>query len=412
MTGSPMVIVGGGLAGAKAAEKLRELGYDGDLTLIGDEPDRPYERPPLSKEYLNGKSERDKVFVHPPDWYAEHDVDLRLGQPAAGLDRQARTVRLADNTTIGYDRLLIATGSTPRTLAVPGGDHAGLLYLRRLADSDRIRAALATAAKLVIVGAGWIGLEVAAAARTAGVDVTIVEVAQLPLLRVLGPEIARSFADLHAAHNVDLRFGTQLTEVITDEDRPCGIRLADGTTIEADAVLVGIGAAPNVRLAQDAGLAVSDGIDVDAQLRTSDDRIFAAGDVAAAEHPLLGRRIRVEHWANALNQPAVAAANMLGQQVSYDRLPYFYTDQYDLGMEYVGYVETGDYDRVTVRGNLESREYIAFWTKANRVQAAMSVNVWDVIEDLKAIVSSGAETDAERLADSSVPLSELAGPSQ
>jgi 3-phenylpropionate/trans-cinnamate dioxygenase ferredoxin reductase subunit len=412
MTGSPMVIVGGGLAGAKAAEKLRELGYDGDLTLIGDEPDRPYERPPLSKEYLNGKSERERVFVHSPTWYAEHNVDLRLGQPAVELDRQARTVRLADNTTIGYDRLLIATGSTPRTLALPGGDHSGLLYLRRLADSDRIRAALATAAKLVIVGAGWIGLEVAAAARTAGVDVTIVEVAQLPLLRVLGPEIARSFADLHAAHDVDLRFGTQLTEVITDEDRPCGIRLADGTTIEADAVLVGVGAAPNVRLAQDAGLAVSDGIDVDASLRTSDDRIFAAGDVAAAEHPLLGRRIRVEHWANALNQPAVAAANMLGQQASYDRLPYFYTDQYDLGMEYVGYVEPGDYDGVTVRGDLASREYIAFWTKANRVQAAMSVNIWDVIDDLKAIISSGVETDAQRLADSSVPLSELAGQSQ
>jgi 3-phenylpropionate/trans-cinnamate dioxygenase ferredoxin reductase subunit len=408
MTGSPMVIVGGGLAGAKTAEQLREQGYDGELVLIGDEADPPYDRPPLSKDYLNGKTERDKVFVHSQDWYSEHGVDLRLGQPAVELDRAARTVRLAGGTSVSYDCLLIATGSSPRTLSLPGADHSGLLYLRRLADSDRIRETLATATKLVVIGAGWIGLEVAAAARTADVDVSIIEAAELPLLQVLGPEVARSFADLHVSHDVDLRLGAELTEIITDEDRPRGVRLGDGSTIEGDAVLVGVGAAPNIRLAQDAGLAVSDGIDVDASLRTSDDRIFAAGDVAAAEHPLFGRRIRVEHWANALNQPAVAAASMLGKAARYDRLPYFYTDQYDLGMEYVGYVEPGGYDRVTVRGDLETREYIAFWTKGNRVQAAMSVNIWDVVEDLKSIIIARHEIDAELLADSSVPLSALA----
>jgi 3-phenylpropionate/trans-cinnamate dioxygenase ferredoxin reductase subunit len=292
-------------------------------------------------------------------------------------------------------------------LPVPGGDQDGLLYLRRLGDSDRIREAMGRIRRLVIIGAGWIGLEVAAAARTSGVEVTVVEAAELPLLRVLGPEIAQSFAGLHRDHGVDLRLGVQLAEITGDASQPTGVRLADGSTIAGDAVLVGVGAAPNVELAERAGLLLDNGIAVDSTLRSNDERIVAAGDVAAAVHPWFGRRIRVEHWANALNQPVVAASSMLGERTAYDRLPYFYTDQYELGMEYVGYVEPGGYDRVIVRGDLEARSYIAFWIKGNRVQAAMNVNVWDVVEDLKAIITAGRDVDPQRLADPNIALSDL-----
>jgi 3-phenylpropionate/trans-cinnamate dioxygenase ferredoxin reductase subunit len=408
MSQPPFVIIGAGLAGAKAAEALRALGHESAIVLIGDESDRPYERPPLSKDYLQGKSEREKVFVHPQGWYRDNEVELHLGGQVTAIDKAQNIVALADGSNLEYAKLLIATGSRPRTLDVPGGDCPGLLYLRRLDDSDRIRSTLATADKLVIVGAGWIGLEVAAAARAASVEVTIVEAAELPLLRVLGSDVAQSFAELHVAHGVDLRLGTTLAEITTEGgDRPSGVRLADGSAISANAVLIAVGAAPNTELAEYAGLAVDNGVTVDDGLRTSDPDIFAAGDVASALHPLLGKHIRVEHWANALNQPEVAAASMLGRPASYERLPYFYTDQYDLGMEYLGYTEPGDYDAVTIRGDLAAREYIAFWTRQNRVLAAMNVNTWDVGDDLKAIISSGAEIPADRLADQSVPLVDL-----
>ena len=392
------VIIGGGLAGAKAAEALRDQGFDGDLVLIGEEPHRPYERPPLSKDYLAGKSGRDEVFVHPSQWYSEHRVDLRLGATATAIDRAAHEVRLADGGTVGYDKLLLATGASPRRLPIPGADTA--LYLRRVEDSEAIKAAFGSGRRLVVIGGGWIGLEVAAAAQQAGTDVTVVEVADLPLLRVLGPEIAAVFADLHRANGVDLRLGTQVGAV---EDG--GVRLADGTVLPADAVVIGVGVAPNTALASDAGLDVEDGVLVDASLRTSDPDVFAAGDVARALHPLLGKHIRVEHWANALNQPAVAAAAMLGRtDAAYDELPYFYTDQFDLGMEYLGYVEPGGYDRVVVRGDTATREFIAFWLSGGRVLAGMNVNVWDVTEPIKALIRSGAAVDPDRLADPAVPL--------
>jgi len=394
------VIIGGGLAGAKAAEALRDSGFDGDLVLIGDEQHRPYERPPLSKDYLAGKSSRDDVFVHPAQWYAEHGVDLRLGDAATAIDRAARTVRLADGGTVGYDKLLLATGSSPRRLQVPGGDTAH--YLRRLEHSESIRATFGAGRRLVVVGAGWIGLEVAAAARQAGTDVTVVEVLELPLLRVLGREIATVFADLHRANGVDLRFGAQVREL-----GPGGVALADGTELPADAVVVGVGITPNTGLALDAGLNVDNGVLVDASLRSSDPDIFAAGDVANAQHPFLGRHIRVEHWANALNQPAVAAAAMLGRDAAYDELPYFYTDQYDLGMEYVGYVEPDGYDRVVIRGDAAAREFIAFWLAGDRVLAGMNVNIWDVTEPIKALIRSRTVVDPERLADPDTPLEHL-----
>jgi len=402
------VIVGASLAGAKAAETLREEGFDGPIALIGEEEERPYERPSLSKDYLLGKAERETIYVHPQAWYADHGVDLRLGTLVTRVDPLAHEVTLADGSLIGYGKLLLATGSAPRRLPLPGADAEGVLYLRRVGDSDRIRTTLQTATRIAVIGAGWIGLETAAAARSAGVEVTVLEAAELPLLRVLGREVAESFAGLHREHGVDLRFGVQVAEITGSGGQADGVRLADGSHIPADAVVVGVGITPNSQLAEAAGLEVGNGIVVDAGLRSSDPDIYAAGDVANAYHPLLGRHVRVEHWANALNQPQVAARAMLGQDVAYDLVPYFYTDQYDLGMEYAGYVEPGGYDRVVFRGDVEGREFVAFWLRGGRVLAGMNVNIWDVNEMIQAIVRGGRTVDASRLADPGITLDEFA----
>jgi len=408
VTSDAFVIVGAGLAGAKAAEALRKQGFDGRLIMLGAEHHAPYERPPLSKDYLRGKTPREKVFAHAHHWYTEHDVELRSGQVVTGVDRGTGEVRLADGSVVSYDKLLLTTGASPRTLQVPGADAVGVHYLRTLDDSDVLRATLTTSSRLVVIGAGWIGLEVAAAARLAGVEVTVVETAELPLLRVLGPEVAQVFADLHLERGVDFRFKASLEEIVADDGVVTGVRLGDGTTIAADAVLVAVGASPNVQLAEAAGLHVDNGVVVDAALRTSDPNIFAAGDVANAFHPLYGRHIRVEHWANARQQPKAAAASMLGSDASYDELPYFYTDQYDLGMEYVGFVEPGGYDRVVFRGDVAGREFIAFWLSNDRVVAGMNVNVWDVVEPIKSIIKSRAAVPAHQLADVGIALADLA----
>ena len=404
-----MVIVGASLAGARAAETLREEGYGGPLRLVGAEDEIPYERPPLSKDYLMGKHGRDKIYVRPREWYREHEVDLRLGTTVTAIDAAARQVVLGGGDRLGYDKLLLATGSSPRRLPVPGADLDGVHYLRTVADSDRIRAAIEAASRVAVIGAGWIGLETTAAARTAGADVTVLEAAELPLLRVLGSEVAEVFARLHAEHSVDLRFSVQVAEITGANGKADGVRLADGTRVDADVVLVGIGITPNTELATAAGLTVDNGIITDARLRTSDPDIFAAGDVANALHPLLGKHIRVEHWANARHQPVAAAKAMLGQDVVYDRVPYFYTDQYDLGMEYAGYVEPGEYADVVFRGDVPAREFIAFWLAGDgRVLAGMNVNVWDVNESIAALVRQGAKVSAGALADPSVPLESLA----
>ncbi|WP_143446900.1 NAD(P)/FAD-dependent oxidoreductase [Kibdelosporangium aridum] len=389
------VIVGGGLAGAKAAEALRDQGFDGDIVLVTEEQDRPYERPPLSKDYLQGKAERDSAFVHGPNWYDENNVDLRLGVAATAIDRAAHQVRLADGSSVEYAKLLLATGSSPRQF--PGAEDA--LYLRKIGDSERIKSVIANSSRLIVIGAGWIGLEVTAAARAAGVEVTVLEAAPQPLITAIGSEVAEVYADLHRANGVDLRLGVEVDQVGAKS-----VGLVDGTVVDADAVLVAIGAAPNVSLAKDAGLDVDNGVLVDASLRTSDPDIFAAGDIANAENPFLSKRVRVEHWANALNQPAVAATGMLGGSATYDELPYFYTDQYDLGMEYIG--DIAGYDRVVFRGDKPGREFIAFWLKDNRVLAGMNVNIWDVVDPIKALIRSRKQVDPDRLANPDIPLEE------
>ncbi|HEY1643325.1 MAG TPA: FAD-dependent oxidoreductase [Streptosporangiaceae bacterium] len=402
------LIAGGGLGGAKAAQALREAGFEGPLVLVGAETELPYERPPLSKDYLQGKAERDSIFVHPRDWYADNNVDLRLGSAVTSIDRSAHQVTLADGSHVGYGKLLLVTGSSPRRLPVPGAAMDGVLTLRTVGDSDKIKAAFRDGAQVVVIGAGWIGLETAAAARAAGASVTVLESAGLPLLRVLGPEVAQVFAGLHREHGVDLRCGVQVAEITGADGRADGVLLADGTHIPADAIIAGVGITPNTQLAAAAHLAVDNGIRVDEQLRTADPDIFAAGDVASAFHPLLGSHIRVEHWANALHQPQAAARAMLGQPVSYDRIPYFYTDQYDLGMEYTGYTEPGGYDKVVFRGDVAAREFVAFWLgDGGRVLAGMNVNVWDVTEPIGALVRSRRPVSAEVLSDPKIPLEDV-----
>jgi len=404
-----IVIVGGGLAGAKGAEGLREQGFQGGLTVIGAEDQLPYERPPLSKSYLQGKSTLADAQVHNTDWYDDNSVDLRLATTVAAVRPGPHEIELAGGETIGYGALLLATGSTPRRLPVPGADAAGILTLRRVEDSDAIRETFGADRRLAIIGGGWIGLEVAAAAREAGTEVTVIEATAAPLLAVLGPDLAAVFATLHTDHGVTLYTEARVAEILTTNGRASGVRLADGTVIPADAVVVGIGAAPNTELAEQAGLAVDNGVLVSAALRSSDPDIYAVGDIANAEHPFVGTRIRVEHWANALNQPAVAAGAMLGNDVSYDALPYFYTDQYDLGMEYVGHAPPGSYSQVVVRGDLPAREFVAFWLDAeSRVLAGMNVNVWDVTDPIKALIRSRNAMTASLLADPTVLLEDLA----
>jgi 3-phenylpropionate/trans-cinnamate dioxygenase ferredoxin reductase subunit len=403
-TDTTHTIVGASLAGAKAAETLRAEGFEGRIILIGTETERPYERPPLSKGYLLGEARRDTIYTHPLEWYADHDVDLRLGVTVTGIDRAGHEVTLADGSRVGYTKLLLTTGSSPRRLTVPGADLDGVLYLRTVGDSDRLRAAIKGASRVAVIGGGWIGLEVAAAARTAGADVTVLESAELPLLRVMGPEVAEIFAKLHRDHGVDMRPSVQIAQITGSGGRANGVRLGDGTQVAADVIVSAIGVTPNTRLAAEAGLEAGDGILVDASLRSADPDVYAAGDVASAFHPLLGRQIRVEHWANATNQPQTAAKAMLGQDVGYDRLPYFYTDQYNLSMEYSGYVEPGGYDRVVFRGDVPGLEFIAFWLAGSRVLAGMNVNVWDVNEKIDVLVRSGRPVDEDRLADPDVPL--------
>jgi NADPH-dependent 2,4-dienoyl-CoA reductase/sulfur reductase-like enzyme len=412
------VIVGASLAGAKAAETLRGEGFDGAIVLIGAEPERPYERPPLSKDVLLGSRSPESAFVHEAGWYAEHDVDLRLCTRVTSVDRAARQVRLEDGSAVGYAKLLLTTGASARRLPVPGADLDGLLYLRTMPESATLAARLQQGGHVVIAGAGWIGLEAAAAARQAGCEVTIVEPESAPLLHAVGPELGEVFGRLHRSHGVTFRLGDAIAELRGDPaSGPVAPGEAHGTVrqvvtssgavLDADFVIAGIGAAPNVSLAADAGLDVENGILVDASLRTSDPDIFAAGDVVSAFNPLLGRRITVQHWSNALNGGPAAARAMLGQDVSYDRVPYFFTDQYDLGMETAGLPEPGAYDQVAYRGDPESGEFIAFWLSGGSVVAGMNVNVWDVQEDIQALIRSREPVDAARLADPGIRLNEV-----
>jgi len=381
------VIAGAGLAGAKAAEALRSEGFEGRIVLVGDEPEAPYERPPLSKDYLRGESPREQARVHEPGFYAEHDIELLTGTTVTDLNAAARDVTLSTGERLGYDRLLLATGSEPRRLSVPGAELDGVHHLRTFADSDAIAAALQPGARAVIAGGGWIGMEVAASARQKGLDVTIVELEDVPLSRALGREAGLIYARLHREHGVQLHTGVAVARV-EGEGRVERVVLADGRALDADMLVCGLGAIPRTVLAERAGLAVENGVVCDASLQTSDPHVFAAGDIANAEHPFYGRRVRVEHWANALNQPEVAAKAMLGKPATYDKLPYFFSDQYDAGMEYRGLAIGAD--AFEIDGDAEAYEFVAYWRREGRTIAAMNVNVWDVGDQLEEEILSRA----------------------
>jgi 3-phenylpropionate/trans-cinnamate dioxygenase ferredoxin reductase subunit len=398
------VIVGAGLAGAKAAEALRAEGFEGPIVLIGDEPEAPYERPPLSKAFLRGELPREDTRVHPESWYSDHQVELCRGL-VVDVDTAARAVELDDGTLIGYERLLLAPGAEPRPLPIPGSELDGVHYLRTLADSALLGRRLDAGGRAVVIGAGWIGAEVAASARQRGLDVSLIERGRAPLELVLGSELACFFGELHRDRGVALHTGQTVVR-LEGTGAVEAVVLGDGRRIECDFVVVGIGVRPRTELAERAGLAVQDGIRVDERLETSVPGVFAAGDVASVMHPFYGRRVRVEHWANALHQPEVAARAMLGKPAVWDRLPYFFSDQYELGMEYTGLADGAE--RVVLRGDRPGREFIAFWLDgANRVLAGMNVNVWDVVDPIADLIRSRAAVDLDRLADADIPLEAL-----
>jgi 3-phenylpropionate/trans-cinnamate dioxygenase ferredoxin reductase subunit len=398
-----LAIVGASLAGANAAEGAREAGFEDRIVLIGDEDAAPYERPPLSKAVLRGEADVVSTRVHPDGFYAEHGIEV-VTDHVTGVDAEQRIVHLARGEPVSFDTAVVATGAQPRRLAAPGAELGGVCYLRTADDSVRLHDAIRQATRVAVVGAGWIGAEVAASARQMGADVVLIDPAPTPLHRVLGEKIGRVFAQLHADHGVDLRLGTGVRE-LRGTSTVSEVLLDDDRVEPADLVVVGVGVTPRVDLAGAAGLAVDNGIVVDQHLEASAPGVYAAGDVANAWHPHYGRHIRVEHWANALNQGLTAGRNAAGRHELYDRLPYFFSDQYDLGMEYVGFAQDGD--AVAVRGDLDARQFIAFWHRDGVVTAAMNVNVWDVVEDLKAVVVSGQEVDLGRLADPDVAIADL-----
>ncbi|GAA3529022.1 pyridine nucleotide-disulfide oxidoreductase [Aeromicrobium flavum] len=386
-----LVIIGGGLAAAKAVERLRDEGYEGSIDLVGAEDHAPYERPPLSKDLLLGQDTDPTALAD--DWWAANDVRLLTGVRAVAIDREAQAVELDSGEALPYDLLVLATGAEPRVPDLPGADHA--LYLRTLEDQERVLAALRAGGRLVIVGAGWIGLEVAAAARHHDVEVIVLEQADLPLGSVLGADLARHLLDLHRSHGVDLRTGVTVEEVLLEGDRPVRVRTAQ-ESIEADHVLVAIGAVPSVEIARDAGLEIDDGIVVDERFQTQDEHILAVGDVANAWNTALHARIRVEHWDNAIRQGRAVADVLLGREAHHDWLPYFYTDQFEFSMEYVG--RPGEDDRLEVRGDVGANEFIAYWIDAEGLlTGAMNVGIWDVNDTLRAMV--GTRVDPEALTD-------------
>jgi 3-phenylpropionate/trans-cinnamate dioxygenase ferredoxin reductase subunit len=395
------VIIGGGMAGAKAAESLRAEGYDDRLVLVSAEAELPYERPPLSKSYLAGESTAAEARVHDEAFYAEHDVELLSGRAASRLDPGAHRVELDDGSSLEYERLLIATGAIPRRPPIDGADQDGVHVLRTIADSDALRAILEPGARLAIIGAGWIGCEVAASARGLGADVTLLEQAGSPLEAVLGLELGAFFAQLHRSHGVNLVTGARVAAIEAGR-----VRLGDGSTVECDAVLLGVGVAPATALAEAAGLELENGIACDERLRTSAPDVFAAGDVAAAVHPRFGRRIRVEHWANAGDQGTYVAKSMLGSEEPYAALPYFFSDQYDLGLEYLG-LHTAD-DRLVTRGDVDGAQFQAFWVGGDgRVSAGMHVNDWDATDPIRRLLERDVPVDERQLADAGVPQDEL-----
>jgi 3-phenylpropionate/trans-cinnamate dioxygenase ferredoxin reductase subunit len=399
------VVVGAGLAGAKAAEALRNEGFDGRIFLAGSEDASPYNRPPLSKGYLRGQRNRSSILVSEEGFYSDNDIDLMLSTRVTALSTSSAQLETDSGRNLNYDRLLLATGARPRTLKVAGAGLEGIHYLRTVADADRLRERMQSATRLAVVGAGWIGSEVAASARQMGVDVVLVHPRATPLEKVLGPQVGEVFRTLHAEHGVELRPHSRV-ESFAGRSAVEGVRTTTGEVIPADLVLVGAGIEPRTELAERAGLPVGDGIVVNERLQTGDPAVFAAGDVASAWHPIFNRRLRVEHWANAIYQGQTAARNMLGHHDVYDRIPNFFSDQYDLSIEYIGH--SGRSDEPVFRGDPASRRFLAFWLQDGRVVAGMNCGFRRVHDSIEALIRSQRRVSAEELADAGIPLEQIA----
>jgi len=404
MSKQTFMIVGASLAGGKAAGELREQGFDGRIVLIGAEDELPYERPPLTKDYLRGESEREKAYVHPADFYEQHDIELVRGATVTAIDASASRVTVDDGRELDYDKLLLTTGAEPRRIPVPGSELDGVHYLRTLADCDVLRRRLDDSSRVAVVGAGWIGSEFAASARQLGLEVTVIDPLALPNERIFGPEIGAFYRDVHVQHGVEMLLG-QGVDAFEGDGSVARVRTSSGRIVDCDFAVVGIGITPRTQLAGDAGIALDNGIVVNERLETSAAGVFAAGDVANAWHPFYEQHIRVEHWANALNQGPAAARAMLGQDVSYDRIPYFFSDQYDVGMEYSGYATS--WDEVVFRGDRDGGEFVAFWLSGSRVVAGMNVNVWDVNQHVQELIRSRRAVDVAALTDTSTALDSL-----
>jgi 3-phenylpropionate/trans-cinnamate dioxygenase ferredoxin reductase component len=406
MFSSPtFVIVGAGLAGAKAAETLRGEGFDGRLLLLGEEAERPYDRPPLSKAYLRGETDRDSLYLHEDGFYAAYEIELHTASPVRSIHPAHRHVELASGERIGYDRLLLATGAAPRRLPLPGADLDGVHYLRSRREAEALAAAATRAEHVVVVGTGWIGSEAAASLRQLGRQVTLVGPDAAPLARVLGPEVAGVYRDLHADHGVRLIPGTRVAG-FRGHRHVEAVVTSDGQVIACDLVLVGAGAAPRTELAEAVGLPVQGGVLVDERLQVLGAAdIYAAGDVAAAWHPRYQTYLRVEHWSNAFNQGPAAARSMLGIASAYERLPYFFSDQYDLSIQHAGLATA--WDQVVVRGDPATHAFLAFWLKDQQVIAGMHANLWDAIEPIQALIRDGRPVDPDRLADPAIPLDQV-----
>ncbi|HEV8572797.1 MAG TPA: FAD-dependent oxidoreductase [Actinomycetota bacterium] len=396
------VIVGAGMCGGAAAQTLREEGFDGRVILVGAESHFPYERPPLSKEYLRGEQGREKLFVHPESWFAEQDVEARLGIRATDIDLSARTVTQSDGDHLSYDVLLIATGGRPRRLGGEPSDR--VLYLRTIEEADRIRERLSPGGRLVVVGAGFIGAEVAASARTIGADVTVLEMLDVPLAKVLGDDLGKVYAAIHRDEGVDLRTGEGV-DSIEEQGGSVVVRTTKGDAVEGDAVVVGVGIQPNTELADAAGLELTNGIAVDEYCRTSHAGVFAAGDVADHFHPVFGRRIRVEHFDNAIKHGAHAARNMVGRAEVFDDPHWFWSDQYDYNLQYGGFAH--EWDDVVVRGSLEERDFVAFFLKDGVLLAAVGINRGREVRRAMKLISARARPDPAKLRDADVDLRSL-----
>jgi 3-phenylpropionate/trans-cinnamate dioxygenase ferredoxin reductase component len=399
------VIVGGGLAGAKAVETLRSEGFDGRLVLVAAEDELPYERPPLSKELLRGEAERESTYVHPAEFYADNDVELLRGRTAETLDAKAASVTLDDGSELAYDALLIATGAEPRRLPVPGADLGGVHLLRTLTDCERLRERLRESGHAVVVGGGWIGCEVAASARQLGAEVTMLPGTELPLEHVLGQELGRFYRDVHTAHGVRILGGASV-EAIEGDGRAERVRTTGGEQLDCDLVVMGVGVAPRAGLAESAGLRVENGIVADARLATSAPNVYAAGDVANHTHPRFGP-LRTEHWHNALEQGPAAARNMLEEDEPYDEIPWFWSDQYEHNLQYAGFHT--EWDELVVRGSLEERNFVAFYRKDGRVLAAVAVNRAKDLRRSIPLIKAQEPIGAAKLCDLDIDLRTLTG---